>query len=180
MARADSGKGFQAMRYVSRRAVAVMACIMILTLSFTASADSGSGAFRRRGSSPAKKESSVEITEEMIKTVQEQLNELGFDCGTPDGIAGSKTMEAVREFQESYGLSVHGVIDATFVEDLNEVIEQRSNEETVEQNSSEKTSEGTGSFDQSDILNAEKQDKTDGINPAIRKTQRFSKSYGKD
>lgn len=32
---------------------------------------------------------------EFVKTIQEILNKTGYGCGTPDGIAGSKTMQAL-------------------------------------------------------------------------------------
>ena len=31
--------------------------------------------------------------------VQARLNKLGFDCGVADGIAGSRTMSGIKEFQ---------------------------------------------------------------------------------
>ncbi|BBP42833.1 lytic murein transglycosylase [Thiosulfativibrio zosterae] len=41
------------------------------------------------------------LTREEMKEVQERLNLLGFDLGTPDGIAGSKTRAAIRNYQIS-------------------------------------------------------------------------------
>ena len=32
----------------------------------------------------------------IVKIVQETLNSNGYDCGTPDGVAGSKTTEAIK------------------------------------------------------------------------------------
>ena len=34
---------------------------------------------------------------ETVRQVQEALNKAGFDCGTPDGIAGKKTAGAVQK-----------------------------------------------------------------------------------
>ena len=45
-----------------------------------------------------------------IKQVQTRLNELGYDCGTPDGSLGPKTKEVVKAFQKDKGLVVDGVI----------------------------------------------------------------------
>ncbi|WP_334292873.1 peptidoglycan-binding domain-containing protein [Anaerocolumna aminovalerica] len=45
-----------------------------------------------------------------MKKVQKKLNELGYDCGTPDGIMGKKTKKALKEYQEDYNLTVDGVI----------------------------------------------------------------------
>ena len=49
---------------------------------------------------------------EIIKIVQEKLNAAGFDCGTPDGIAGSGTRAAIQSFRESKGLTKNEEIDA--------------------------------------------------------------------
>ena len=46
----------------------------------------------------------------VIQQVQQALNNAGFDCGTPDGVAGNKTTEAVRSYQEAKGMTVDGQI----------------------------------------------------------------------
>ena len=48
---------------------------------------------------------------ETTRTIQEYLNENGYDCGTPDGIAGKKTKEALTRFQEDHDLFPSGYID---------------------------------------------------------------------
>lgn len=48
---------------------------------------------------------------EIVKKVQQALNDAGFDCGTPDGIAGKKTYAAITDYQTAKGLTVSGVID---------------------------------------------------------------------
>lgn len=40
----------------------------------------------------------------LIKWVQNRLNQLGFDCGAADGIVGNKTMSAIYAWQKSNGL----------------------------------------------------------------------------
>ena len=51
--------------------------------------------------------------EETIEKVQEALNEAGYDCGTPDGIAGRNTYAAMNEYQEDHELPVtNDVTDA--------------------------------------------------------------------
>lgn len=45
-----------------------------------------------------------------VKELQERLNELGFDAGTPDGIFGRGTERAVKAFQKSVGLDDDGVV----------------------------------------------------------------------
>ena len=48
---------------------------------------------------------------EIIKQVQQALNEQGFDCGTPDGVAGQKTRDAIERFKSSKGLTINSDID---------------------------------------------------------------------
>ncbi len=55
----------------------------------------------------------------LIREAQSKLNALGFDAGSPDGQAGPRTRNAVREFQKSLGLPETGNIDARLVEELN-------------------------------------------------------------
>jgi membrane-bound lytic murein transglycosylase B len=38
------------------------------------------------------------------------LNLLGYDTGTPDGMAGSKTRQATRMFQSDIGLVADGYV----------------------------------------------------------------------
>lgn len=45
-----------------------------------------------------------------VKTVQRLLNAMGYDCGTVDGIFGSKTLAAVKAFQQVKGLDVDGIV----------------------------------------------------------------------
>lgn len=47
---------------------------------------------------------------ETVKKVQEKLNAEGFDCGTPDGVAGSGTYAALNAYQKENGLSVINAI----------------------------------------------------------------------
>ena len=47
---------------------------------------------------------------EEVKKLQERLNELGYDCGKPDGIFGIKTQTAVQKLQKEYNLVVDGIV----------------------------------------------------------------------
>lgn len=47
---------------------------------------------------------------ESVRQVQSRLNELGYWCGTADGIFGVNTRSAVRRFQSAKGLSVDGIV----------------------------------------------------------------------
>ncbi len=45
----------------------------------------------------------------VIKAIQQALNDKGYDCGTPDGIAGSGTASATAHFKADHGLSGDGI-----------------------------------------------------------------------
>ncbi|BAB05014.1 peptidoglycan-binding protein [Halalkalibacterium halodurans] len=47
---------------------------------------------------------------EEVKIVQNQLNRLGFNVGTADGIFGSGTEQGVKDFQTSRNLQVDGIV----------------------------------------------------------------------
>ncbi|MCP8885283.1 peptidoglycan-binding protein [Devosia sp. XJ19-1] len=48
---------------------------------------------------------------EVIAKVQQALGKLGFDIGTPDGVAGPKTRDAIRAFEKATGMSEIGAIN---------------------------------------------------------------------
>lgn len=56
--------------------------------------------------------------ESVVKIVQTALNQEGFDCGTPDGVAGDKTTEAIRAYEKKAGINVNGVITDELIEAL--------------------------------------------------------------
>jgi len=45
-----------------------------------------------------------------VKKLQENLNKLNFNCGTPDGTFGAGTEKAVIAFQKAHGLSTDGIV----------------------------------------------------------------------
>lgn len=45
---------------------------------------------------------------DMVREMQTKLSAMGYDVGTPDGVAGKKTEAAVRQFQQANGLQVNG------------------------------------------------------------------------
>ena len=47
---------------------------------------------------------------DLVVTLQETLNKLGYDCGKADGIFGAKTQDAVERFQKDHGLGADGVV----------------------------------------------------------------------
>ncbi|MDX6695435.1 MAG: hypothetical protein QOF02_3038 [Blastocatellia bacterium] len=67
----------------------------------------------KKGSSSSKKRSVpvAKRADDMVKRAQAALNEAGYDVGTPDGAAGTRTIAAVRQFQSDKGIPVSGKID---------------------------------------------------------------------
>lgn len=47
----------------------------------------------------------------VVTGVQRALTQLGFDIGTPDGVAGPKTAEAIKSFERATGMSESGAIN---------------------------------------------------------------------
>lgn len=48
----------------------------------------------------------------VVKPIQKYLNSIGYNCGTADGVAGSKFDSAVKAFQKANGCVVDGEITA--------------------------------------------------------------------
>ena len=53
------------------------------------------------------------LSRNAVENMQRQLNELGFDAGEIDGVLGSMTQSALREFQASNGMIADGYPDRT-------------------------------------------------------------------
>ncbi len=58
-------------------------------------------------------------SQRIIRQVQEALNANGFDCGTPDGIAGSGTNGAIQNYRAENGLDGEG-IDQELIDSLDD------------------------------------------------------------
>ena len=66
-----------------------------------------------------KSEDPADLTDpELIKRVQNALNENGYDCGAADGITGSRTAAAITAFQTEKGLEATGTITQELVTTL--------------------------------------------------------------
>ena len=65
-----------------------------------------------------------------VKKVQQALNDAGYECGTPDGIAGKKTYAAITGYQTDKGLTVTGVIDDELLVSLGLAEAERAPAET--------------------------------------------------
>ena len=53
-----------------------------------------------------------------VKELQNKLNALGYDCGKADGIFGAKTEAAVKQYQKDTGLTVDGMAGPKTLEAL--------------------------------------------------------------
>lgn len=58
--------------------------------------------------------------------IQARLNNLGFYCGTVDGIIGQKTKDALKAFQQSYNIEPTGEIDNTTKKKIEEIHDKKS------------------------------------------------------
>ncbi|MEN6536240.1 MAG: peptidoglycan-binding domain-containing protein [Bryobacteraceae bacterium] len=56
--------------------------------------------------------SALAASSDDIKTVQKSLNDKGYDAGPVDGVLGSRTREAIRQYQASEKLTINGRLDA--------------------------------------------------------------------
>lgn len=89
------------------RAVRVMAITMVVMVTAAALSLSVSGQTYRRGSSG-----------DGVRTIQEKLKRWGYYTGTVDGIYGSKTVAAIKSFQQKNGLAVDGICGANTLKAL--------------------------------------------------------------
>lgn len=53
-----------------------------------------------------------------MREAQEVLQRLGYSVGTPDGVAGRRTVEALRRYQKEAGLPATGKLDAETINSL--------------------------------------------------------------
>lgn len=69
-------------------------------------------ASRRSSSTPARSStSSARGKEDVVKRAQEALNAAGYNVGTPDGHAGTRTVSAIRGFQAAKSIPISGELD---------------------------------------------------------------------
>lgn len=66
-----------------------------------------------------------------VKQLQANLNKLGFNCGTADGIFGVKTEAAVKAFQKAYGLAVDGIAGPATLGKIEELLKKQEQQPDV-------------------------------------------------
>lgn len=76
-----------------------------------------------------------------IKIVQQALNEAGYNCGTPDGLAGSKTTEAIKTYQTAKGISVNGLVTDELLQSLGVVEKVQEAVNNIENNTPQSVDE---------------------------------------
>lgn len=62
--------------------------------------------------------SSTLSSSSQVKNIQIRLNALGYDCGIPDGIMGSKTKASIKKFQKDKSLVADGIAGAQTLKKL--------------------------------------------------------------
>ena len=71
-----------------------------------------------------------------LKQVQSLLLGLNYDVGTPDGIMGSKTVSAIKSYQEQKGLSIDGVVSEALIDHLTKqydpIYDEYKNKNTIQ------------------------------------------------
>jgi len=65
-----------------------------------------------------------------VSGVQARLNNLGFDCGEPDGVLDDDTAAAIKAFQARIGADVTGTIDDTLRQKLTSYYDPAADETT--------------------------------------------------
>ena len=73
-----------------------------------------------------------------VKTLQKNLNTLGYNCGTVDGDFGTKTLEAVKTFQKANKLEVDGVVGPATTKAINNAISKKNTGKTTNTASKDK------------------------------------------
>lgn len=61
------------------------------------------------------------VSTSTVRKVQQELKDLGFYTGEVTGNAGAKTSDAIRAFQEKYGLTADGILGTATLSKLDEV-----------------------------------------------------------
>jgi membrane-bound lytic murein transglycosylase B len=79
----------------------------------------GEGAIVRMSSNDEKALARADVEE-----MQRLLNQLGVDAGKPDGVLGSRTREAVREYQLRHQLTADGYASHAMLEVLRKAVQQ--------------------------------------------------------
>ena len=108
------------------------------TLSSNASGNMASGTNNGASAASSANGMSSENSQDMIRSVQQNLNDRGYNAGPVDGIVGPRTRAALKEFQQSNGLNQNGQLDSQTLAALG--VEHSSPQQLVDQTASNGTS----------------------------------------
>ena len=73
-----------------------------------------------------------------VKTLQNNLNSLGYNCGNADGIFGNNTLSAVKKFQSAYKLTPDGIVGPATTKAINNAISKKTTGKTTNTASKDK------------------------------------------
>lgn len=65
---------------------------------------------------PAPSSETIARDKDTVREMQTKLSTLGYNVGTPDGVAGKKTETSVRQFQQANGLQVTGLFNPATIQ----------------------------------------------------------------
>ena len=80
-----------------------------------------------------------------VRELQTKLNSIGYNCGSVDGIFGTKTLAAVKRFQQAYNLAVDGIVGKNTYKKLAEVLQKRKTSAASSSSSSGSSGSSGGS-----------------------------------
>lgn len=78
-----------------------------------------------------------------VRELQTKLNSIGYDCGKVDGIFGTKTLAAVKRFQQKYKLAVDGIVGKNTYKKLAEVLSSKKSSASSSSSSGSSSSGGS-------------------------------------
>ena len=58
------------------------------------------------------------VSKSTVRKVQRKLNRCGYNCGTADGVIGTKTRKSLKRYQRDNGLTADGVIGSATLKAL--------------------------------------------------------------
>jgi hypothetical protein len=96
----------------------MIAALAVLPLMVGAQERSSEGYLIPEGAEPGRPSFGVAPDQQVVREAQIALRNSGFEPGDIDGIMGSRTRAALREFQASRGLRQTGNLDATTQQQL--------------------------------------------------------------
>lgn len=85
-----------------------------------------------------------------VKELQNNLNKLGYNCGTADGDFGQKTLDAVKKFQKDKGLECDGIVGNATKAKIKECVE------TLNKPANNTTSSSASSKSNANVLKGQK------------------------